>query len=522
MFKGTAIAVIFILIAFGAYLTIKSESKIKNVVDFFLHGENLGWGYLTGSFVAANLSLGNLVFVCAIFGYAYGWSGVFWVAMTIVMVFVGFLCFGSRFRSYIDQRGNFGTIHDFISIQHAHGSVSGKKNTKILTAMMSCLSLAMAIIVESHLGTKILEPILGIPQPVLMCLFIAIVCFYCIGAGFYSVVFTDVMQTCFFAFATVCGMWLLLSLPDGKTFSDLGYQSDVGSILSGVGIPNIVGLCVLGFFWLIATPDNWQRNCSTRKYDSTFKGAQVSCALLLVWVATFAYAGMMVKAAVEPNVPRQLAQNLSGGALPLNDIFLLDFGSLGYLKAFLGGIFAAGLLMAAISTVDTFLIVIGHVINTDLGLADKGLKSFNDVKPADNPVLLLRGKLLIVLTTFFIIVGWFILRHAGWLEQPIYIFFITYTIQFSLGVPVLAATYRVLQSAVTTNIVVILSGLTTLVVGVASMMDIESKETVLGLSPGDWMAMLPVFPVVVGILGYFILFAFRKFLGSQTAESAVI
>lgn len=508
MLKPVLIILIFALVAVGSYLTIASRRKIKDVCDFFLHGENLSWGYLSGSLIAANLSLGNLVFVCAIFGYSYGWSGVFWVSWTIIMLLVGFVCFGPRFKTYIESRGNFGTIHDFISNQHARDQ-SDTKSTKILTATMSCLSLAIAIIVESHLGTKILEPLLGISQPVLMCVFLAIVCIYCVGAGFYSVVFTDVMQTVFFAFATSCGIWLVASLPNQQTFLEAGYSHDIKGIFMGVGAPNAIGLTILGFFWLIATPDNWQRNCAARNINSTFKGSLLACVLLTGWVALFAITGMMVKVAVEPNVAQQLSANLSGGALPLNDIFLINFQELGQLYSVLAAIFAAGLLMAALSTADTFLIVIGHVMNTDLGLADRALKSFKNLEIADNQALLLRGKLLIMLTAFLVISGWVALISAGWLDQPIYVFFITYTIQFSLALPTIAGTFETLRSAATTNIVVAASGFATLGVGIIAMNHIDSKELWFGLPPESWMAMLPIFPVLIGLLGYATLFCYR-------------
>jgi Na+/proline symporter len=514
MLQTVLVVSLLAVVAISLLKVIFDLKRTKTSRDFFLHGESLKLDALVSTLVATNLSLGNMVFVCAILGYFYGWSAVFWVVMTIVMLVVGFVIFAPHFKAYVEARGNFGTIHDFIATSHSDRSEE-QYRTKLVSSVVSCLSLFMAMVIEAHLGTKILAEILQVDQVVLLALFTVLVCAYTATSGFYTVVFTDKMQAVLMAAGVVAGA-VLFSLLPGKTFSEAGYAADVGTVLSGVGWPTAVGLVVLGFFWMLATPDTWQRNASSRNIDLTKQGTYIGGALMCAWVAVFAIAGMLIKTSIEPNLSADMVQRLSQGAFPFSDLFLLSFDRFGTLATLAAAVIALALIMAAISTLDTFLIVLSHVLNLDLGLSKRGHRSLNEIEPAMDRMLLLRGRLIVLVLSFAIFAGWLAFNAAGWLADPLSLFFVTYTIQFALGMPVVAGLYPQFRSPRTVQGVIVGSAVATVAVGAWAMHNLGDETATFGLTPASWMALLPVLPILVGAAAFAIVAVHRA--GSARAD----
>lgn len=500
MFSSFLLVIITLGFAAGIYMACASAVSKNSVREFFLYGERLQLGFLVSSLLAANLSLGNLVYVCASLGYFAGWSGVFWVVATIVFLFVGFLTIGPRLKTYIQQKGNFGTIHDFISKSHQSASGDGFKRLKITSGAISCFALFMAIVIELHLGTLLIAPLVGLPQVIIVIVVILIVSFYTISSGFHSVVYTDFAQCVFLAAAIMCGLTFLLSFnsPGSVALHDV-YKSDLNSILFNAGWPTAVGLTVLGLFWLISTLDTWQRNCATRSMDTSLKGALLSSILLVGSVSAFSFIGMLVKAKIEPTVSGSAVALLSKGNFPINDIFLADISTYPF-GPYLLAIFAAGLLMAAISTMDTFIIVIAHVMNTDLGMADKRLRSFEDITPGEDEALVYRGRLIIAFIVIGVFIAWGVTATFRLLNQPLTLFFITYTIQFILGVPVIAGTFKITQSSTMTLFVIIASAAAIIAAG--GLLLYDDNMEIFGLKGQDSLSLLPVVPVGIGVISY--------------------
>lgn len=516
MFKSCLLLTIVAACLVGIYSAKRSAVSKDTVIEFFLYGERLNLGFLVSSLVAANLSLGNLVYVCASLGYYNGFSGIAWVAITIMCLFVGFWVVGPRLKSYIQQRGNFGTIHDFISRSH-QTSTSGFVRLKVATALISCVSLLFAAIIELHLGTRLIAPLIEIPQVVMVILVLSLVAYYTTSAGFHSVVFTDIVQCVFLALAMGSAVYFLSSINSPSTLAiNAVYAHDIKTIVFGSGWPTSIGLTILGLFWLISTPDTWQRNCSTRSLDTSISGALLSVILLIGAVSTFAYIGMLVKTAVEPNVSDTFSHLLSHGSFPINDIFLLDLNKhrIGIL---LLPLFAGGLLMAAISTIDTFIIVVAHVMNTDLGMADARLESFADVTPHEDRLLVFRGRIIIGIIIVMVFVAWGIAAKLELLAHPLELFFITYTIQFILGMPVIAGTFKRTQSAAITLLNVVISAVAVVVVGGYTLL--VPDGTFQSLSTADMLSLLPVIPVGVGLILYGGLLVVRAFPVHETRKS---
>lgn len=483
---------------------VRKDSKLELTSrDFFLHGEELPFKGLVATLVSTNLSLGNMVFVCGMMGYFYGWSGVFWVVLTIVFLGIGFILFGNSFKDYIEEKGNYGTIHDYISRHHDTSSNSSFFTSKISAATTSILSLFVAIIIEIHIGTMVISHIFSISQTALVICVLFGIALYAVVSGFKTVVFTDILQFFCMLFAIIAAMVLFIKLPGSKTFTEVGYNFSFVNMFSDTGFPTALGFIVLGFFWLISTPDTWQRNCASRSLNTTMKASIAGTFLMCIFVACFGIGGMLVKSNIEPIIPDFNTSSLSKGYFAFSDIFLVNYNSMGIFINALLAFIGLGLLMAAVSTVDTFMVVIGHTLNVDLGFSLKNIKSFSEIEEYSlDKSLLFRGRVFIILSSFLLFAGWGIMHYYGLLSDPLSLFFVTYTIQFCLAIPVITARYSSLQGRKTTSLVILFSAILTLVLGLYGMINLNSEELLFNITPSTWLAILPVIPLIVGILGY--------------------
>lgn len=202
--------------------------------------------------------------------------------------------------------------------------------------------------------------VFGVEQFLLVAIVIMLVAAYTTTGGFRTVVSTDIIQFICMVIAILAGILLFNILPSGKSFEDVGYLYSFSGMIGDVGWQTAVGLCFLGFFWLISTPDTWQRNCTSRSIDVSIKGILVGTVLMCILVAMFAIGGMYVKTSIEGLVSTEHLSHLSQGYFAFSDIFLIDYNAMGVGVNILLTLIAIGLLMAAVSTIDTFLIVIAH------------------------------------------------------------------------------------------------------------------------------------------------------------------
>lgn len=501
---------LFLVILFSLVTIWKvyKDSKLKlNSREFFLHGENLDRSSLVATLVSTNLSLGNMVFICGMLGYFYGWSGVFWSVATIIFLGIGFVVFGKGFKEYVEEKGNYGTIHDFISKHHDTTSQNPLFTSKIAAATTSILSLFIAIIIEIHIGSMIISQIIGVNQAILVLCIMFLVAFYTITSGFRTVVFTDRLQFFCMAVSIIAGAYLFSSLPSSLSFIEAGYEFSVSDMFIGVGYPTAIGLIILGFFWLISTPDTWQRNCATRNIDTSISGSIIGTILMCIFVFAFAIGGMLVKTNIEPLVSSSNQQFLSKGFFTFADIFLIDYHSLGSVTNIVLALIAVGILMAAISTIDTFLVVIGHTLNVDLGLSLRKVKSFDEVEKQflDKP-LLVRGRAFILFSSIAVFIGWLIMLNLDLLVDPLSLFFVTYTIQFCLAIPVLATRNKKTCNSKTTSFVILFSAIITTTIGLYGMLNLSSSEIFILFAPATWLAILPIIPIVIGIISYSVLY----------------
>lgn len=479
---------------------LSAAKKAKTASQFLLMNGKLNLKGFIGTMTASNLSLGNMIFVCAIYGYLFNLSGVLWVAVTIALLIVGHLVFAKHFKNYIQDRNNSGSLHEFISSLYFTGS--NKKQTLYLRYFSSVVTIAtliFAIILELHIASKLFSLVFDTNVTSTFFTFIVLIAIYATTGGFRTVIHTDILQSIMLIFAIFGGLYFAF-------FYETSYEVTYNfkEIFNGVGWANSAGIAFLGFGWLLITMDTWQRNCASRDIDTTRNGILISGGLMILFVIIFAFFGMYVKDIIEPLAMSQGLQ-VSEGTFPFNDLYLLASpdNPIG-IKFALAAVFI-GLIMAAISTADTFFIVIGHAVTTDL-LLSKHIDSFGKISESQNLFFGSLTRIVIIISSLVILIFWGILNKINALNDPLSLFYISYSVQYAL-IPALVLGIFLKRKFVIASIISIVAGfIGTYVIGFVFLKPYQdgSDTIYLFLRADQWIGLLPLMTFLISLIFYYI------------------
>ena len=297
-----------------AYLALKKKGSI---IDYFLAGGNLKLGPFSASLAATNLSLGNFIFLGAIWGYFYGFSALLWLFIGFVLLAIGFLAYAPYLKSFIEYKKNTGTVHEYIAETYTEGS-SGlyKKRIRLLASFATIITLIIATALELHLGALIASNMLG-GSPFLwfVGLLISIAVYSAIG-GYRAVIFTDILQGALLFLGLLVIIYLLFISSDmGVSWSTVTsvYPTSADHIFSDFEWHNMLSFAVIGFGWFLVTVDTWQRNSATRSIETSKKGIISGTAILYVFIAVYALIGMYDQSYILPKAETIEGFTHSGG-----------------------------------------------------------------------------------------------------------------------------------------------------------------------------------------------------------------
>lgn len=502
--------IIILLFALSIISVIAGFLSLKNsrtATSFFLLDGKLQLPNFIGTMVSSNLSLGNMIFVCAIWGYYFGLSGAFWVAITIILLWVGYASFGRYFKKYIEDTKNSGSLHEFISNLYKTNNSTPKK-LRYFSSLVTIVTLLLAIILELNIASTLFSIVFGFSvSATFLVLTLIIAAYSCLG-GFKTVVHTDIIQFIFLVLAIIAGVYFYYK------FDSSGITSySFGTILSDTGWANSLGISFLGFGWLLVTMDTWQRNSAARNIDVSFTGIRWSVAIMTVFVILFALFGMFIKDAIEP-FAAQHNITTSGGLFPFNDLFLIrDFISEPILKVLLAIIFV-GLIMAAASTADTFFVVIGHSFTTDI-LISKTEESLGSLSDKQNLLFGTVGRIVIIASTFLIMIVWYILDRYNLLGDPLNLFYISYSVQYSLMPSLIFGLFYKKKNYKTAIISIVFGIIGTLFIGFFFLPKVQAadSDTYLLLRPDQWLGLLPFLTFLVSSLAFILSQLLRDKIG---------
>lgn len=486
--NGIIIILLLVISIIALIAGFNSVKKSRTATEFFLLNRKLRLPSFIGTMVASNLSLGNMIFVCAIWGYFFGFSGVFWVAITIALLLVGYMFFGKHFKQYFEDTTNSGSLHEFISSLYRKDGKLSSKNLRYFSSLVTIITLLLAIILELHIASTLFSQVFGISTSLTFLWLLAIIASYSCLGGLRTVIHTDILQSILMLLAIFAGLYFYFNFDSlGITNSEYSFTSIIG----GTGWANSLGISFLGFGWLLVTMDTWQRNSASRNTNITFNGIRSSIGIMIVFVILFALFGMYIKDAIEPLVLKS-GLTSSGGLFPFNDLFLIsDLIREPFLKASLAIIFV-GLIMAAASTADTFFVVMSHSFTTDILINPTG-ESLGSLNEKQNILFGTVGRIVIITSTFLIMIVWYVLYSNDLLNDPLNLFYISYSVQYALLPALIFGIFYKRKNQSTAIVSIIIGIITTLCIGFFFLPKIQAGDTesYWYLRPDQWLGLLP-------------------------------
>jgi Na+/proline symporter len=472
----------------------------RTLGGFFLMNGKLKLPGFVASILSANLSIGNFLVFIAAWGYAFGWGGLFWFTVNLVLNVVAYVFFIPAFRSYIEDHSNSGTIHEFLAETFA-GPIGEpfSRRIRLVASATTIVGLLFAVVFELHLATQVIAPLVHLNTVLVFVVLTALICIYSGIGGFHTLVFTDITQSIAMIVGTLALLPIFKSLQSLPTTISLTAAYPLSLSALNIGWPSILGICVIGSGWFLVAMDQWQRTCATRDSVRTRLGMTWYLVSIAGFGILFGLLGMFVKTALTPALSESLSGQLSNGANPLTDIFLA--AQVTAVPTFLFALVAIALLAAAMSTANTFLIVSGHSFVSDLLVAVTRRSSINQLPLEVDRAFVAIARAVIIGMGVFVIAAWILLTSRGLMADPLTFFFIAYSIQFALLAPMVFARLplRMRPAAPAVFVSLCVGFLGSLVFGFGFWAAQQKGVLSLaGIAVGDCVALTPVLTWLLG------------------------
>lgn len=335
----------------------------QTLYGFFLRNGDLKLTGFVPAILSANLSIGNFIVFIATWGYLFGWGGIIWFIINLALNTIAYIVFIPTFRSYIEDRQNNGTIHEYLSSTFASSDKDKPFAIKIrlVASATTIFGLLLAIVFEIHLAASLLAPLLEINTPMVFSILTVLICIYSGIGGFHTLIFTDIVQSLFMIIGTAAIIPVLTMF---GSFNQVITSYPLAIHSMDIGWPSILGICVIGSGWFLVAMDQWQRTCAMRDSKRTKTGMIWYFCSISLFAIVYGLMGMYDRASLLPALDSTLISQHSGGSNPLVDFFLIAkvAPAIHPLLFALAGI---AFLAAAMSTANTFLIVSGHSFVSD-------------------------------------------------------------------------------------------------------------------------------------------------------------
>ncbi|SDD85124.1 Na+/proline symporter [Sphingomonas sp. YR710] len=498
------VATIVFFIAGLATLVCLVDAKVWNkqrptLARFFLVDGKLELPGYISAIVAANFSIGNFIVFIAVWGYSYGWAGLIAFFANLSLNAVGYFIFMPHFKTYIEDRTNSGTIHEFIAdIFSKHDSITARY-IRVSASVVTVVCLLLGIVFEISLAVDLLA-VDPVGKFKLYCSFAIMIALFSAYGGFRTLIASDIANSVVMiaAIAATFGLIWTYSPSDGPSVFPGGITL---ASFQSLGWPAMLSIAVIGTGWMLVAMDQWQRSCASRNASVSFKGVVVCSAVLAVCAVCYAMWGGFA-AHILPNIiSAEAAKHLSGAANPLLDMQYLPAN--GLVARIAIGLAVSGLIFAAISTANTFLNVCAHSLTSDVLLGSAIGKSISEISNERSIELARFARILIIGLVAFVIIVYAICVSFRVLTDPLSFFYITYSTQFALLSPIaMCFLPKVKRPSPLFAIASIWIGfLVSFAVGISAWVAMQagSKGT-MGLAPGDWLTLAPVAAVVIGAL----------------------
>lgn len=316
--------------------------------NFFLGGRSLGWFVLVLTMLASAASAGTFVGGPGlVYGQGYGWVLVsIWQVPT---AFVAFTLLGKRF-AILSRKLDLVTLTDFL--RHRYES-----NAVVVLLSLGLVGLLIAYMVPQFVaGARLLEAVTGADYQVLLIAFAAVILLYVALGGFLASALTDAAQAIIMFFGGIALWVFLLTAANGLGDVNAAVMetSPESFALPGPGgftLPMIASYSLQLGLLFCALPHLAVRAMSYRDSRAVHTAMQVGP--IIMWVITLGFLTMGIVA-----VFFNPGQTVGDLALPETIVGQLPDG--------LAGILLAAPVAAAMSTIDSMILIVAGVIVRDL------------------------------------------------------------------------------------------------------------------------------------------------------------
>jgi Na+/proline symporter len=500
---------ILVTSAICAVAGVWASSKNKNIDEYFLMGGNLKPIGFIGTMLSTNLSLGNFILISAIWGYLFGWSGMLWWTVNLIVNAFAYYWALPKFKSFIEDKSNSGSVHEYLAVNFVSkadatvGSANARRRLRLWASVATSICLLLATTFELHLAAQILSDLTNTSIVLLYTLLVFTIVLYTAWGGFRSVVATDLVQGALVLFCAVAGVVLIARYSNDGLFPP-SLPSLTRANLFDVGWANIVSIIVVATGWFWVTMDTWQRSAASRSAKTSAVGFGWYTVLIIVYGCIFSYIGIFDANYLKGSLTGEELARHRGEGNPIYDLFLVNAATKDAIGTSLLAMIAVGLWMAAMSTADTFLTVATSSLVQDAVLVRK--TPDQDAEQERNRQLTLVGlsKALMIGLGVGLLVIWVILHFSGVLVDVSSFFFVVYGVQFALMVPVIFtfinSARRPSCEAVTKAVMIGVA--VALLVGFGSWgyMKATGDSTFLGIKGSEWMTLTPVVTVLSGLV----------------------
>lgn len=404
--------------------SVQEAPHTNTLLRFFQFGEPLKGRAFLATLLASNSGLSAAVYLFAVYGYWYGlwaalWSSVFWILTQQASVWTI-----RRVETLTAPTGFLtvnGTLHEFL------GRMFHSRRVRIAAASLSFLSYVGLVACEILLAREIIGAFLrttGLHEVsssdvnILTFIIASLVAFYTAAAGFRAVIRTDIVQLALMI-VMLGAIWAFIFVfvfNTGWESLSQTYFASYGSLWDSFVDPSGQGpgnywtyfvVCNIAFWavWWPVAMDQWHR-CAATQLESTpidsvkGTGGSLATLYLVVLSITFVALGVVVRTQVAGDAA---ATSPLGSFISLADAASsATYGWQRILGAFGVGLICSGLIAAALSTMDTYLVVACQSLLLDL-LAPRDNSSLKDVSEKSQSSRYLAGARLTVVLVFALI-----------------------------------------------------------------------------------------------------------------------
>lgn len=484
------------------------QKKKTSIIDYFLAGGNLKLGSYAASLASTNLSLGNFIFVAAIWGYFYGFSALFWMFIGAILLATGFIVYAPHLKGFFENTKNTGTVHEYLAQKYSRDdSDPYKVRIRLFASVATIITLVFATALELHLGALIASGVIGGEPFLWFTALLACTATYTAFGGYRAVIFTDILQGGVLVLGSLVVVYLLffhLNLSMPLNLLTEKYPTDAKSIFYNFEWHNIISFCVISFGWFLVTMDTWQRNSATRSIETSKVGIISGTIFLFIFMTIFALIGMYDFAFILPNFENSGNLEHSGGLNPINDLLTFSNSGTGF-DQMLFGFLGISFVFAALSTADTFLNVCSYSFTGDIIVGIKGHKELGSLTEEEDKKFKAIGMRAVAVLGILVLLVWLATNYLGLLGDPLALFFIAYSTQFSLLAPVLFSIKKNVAHPIVALSSIILGMISTLAIGGFSAYMLNNEiPGALNLRADQWLALAPVIGVVAGVLPFIV------------------